>query len=55
MIKGLVDFHKKYNAKNIDKQPIKFLVKNENEIYNFAAVFYWFGIISYAIIILLNE
>lgn len=55
MLRGLVRFHKKNNAKNIDKQPIKFLIQKENKIYNFAAGFYWVGIVLFAMLILLNE
>jgi hypothetical protein len=52
MIKLLVGFHKKNNVKNLNKQPIKFVVENEKNIYNFAAGFYWIGaiIISFGIL-----
>ena len=52
MIKWLVGFHKRNNIKNLDKQPIKFLVQNENNIYKFAAGFYWVGITLASILIL---
>lgn len=55
MIKALVGFHKRNNIKNLNKQPIKFLVQNEHSIYNFAAGFYWIGIAFVSIIILTNE
>jgi len=49
MIKLVIGFHKKYNANNIEKQPIKFLIENENYIYYFFAGFYWFGGVTIAL------
>ena len=53
MIKALVGFHKRNNQKNINRQPIKFLVNNEQGIYLFYASLFWFGavVISYGILI----
>ncbi|WP_165734419.1 hypothetical protein [Polaribacter sp. 20A6] len=43
LIGTVVNFHKKNNVKNLNKQPIKFFVKNELKIINMARLFYWFG------------
>lgn len=55
MIRLLVGFHKKNNIKNLNKQPIKFVVENEKNIYNFAAGFYWIGAIFISFGILTTE
>ena len=53
IIKLLIGFQKKYNTNNLNKQPIKFIVENEKNIYKLASGFYWFGgiIISLGILI----
>ncbi|MDQ7918488.1 hypothetical protein RBU60_12995 [Mesonia sp. MT50] len=43
VIKGLIGFHKKYNVQNLHRQPVKFVVEHEQEIYKFASGFYWLG------------
>ena len=43
LIGTVVNFHKKNNVKNLNKQPIKFFVENELKIINIAKLFYWFG------------
>ena len=52
IVKRVASFHKKYNKKNINKQPIKFVMTNELKIIKFTQYLYWFGaiIISYGII-----
>lgn len=52
MLKWLIDFHKKYNRQNLNKQPIQFVIENEKRIYNFFAGFYWVGAITIVIVIL---
>lgn len=47
-------FHKKHNANNLDKQPIKFYLKNKNVIIKFAKGFYWIGFIILTMMILTN-
>lgn len=47
-------FHKKYNAENLDKKPIKFYLKNKTAIIKFAKGFYWFGFVVIAIMILID-
>ena len=43
MINTLVNFYKRNNSQNMDKQPIKFLVNNQNNIYTFYALTFWLG------------
>ena len=52
MIKALVGFHKRNNQKNANRQPIKFLIENEESIYIVYASFFWFGavVLSYGIL-----
>jgi len=52
MIKSVVDFHKKNNSKNLDKQPTKFLIQNEKNVHIVYSAFFWFGalVISYGIL-----
>ena len=47
-------FHKNHNAKNLDKQPIKFYLENKTAIIKFAKGFYWFGFVVISIMILIN-
>lgn len=54
LIHNLNKFHKKNNAKNINKQPVKFFIDNELIIIKLAQYFYWFGAIIICISILLN-
>ncbi|MDT0295070.1 hypothetical protein ACFQ3R_05245 [Mesonia ostreae] len=49
MIKGLIGFHKKYNAQDLHRQPVKFVVEHEQEIYKFASGFYWLGAVIISI------
>ena len=52
MIKAVVGFHKRNNPQNINCQPLKFLIDNEESIYFIYASFFWLGavIISYGIL-----
>ena len=54
LIKKVVNFYKKNNANNLNKQPIKFIVNNELIIIKYAQYFYWFGCLLISIGILLN-
>ena len=54
LIKSVIGFHKRNNAKNISKQPIKFFVDNEKNIIKFGQYFYWFGGILISIDILIH-
>jgi hypothetical protein len=47
-------FHKKYNAENLDKQPIKFYLQNKTAIIKFVKGFYWFGFVVITIMILID-
>lgn len=53
LVSSLVSFHKRNNSKNLDKQPIKFLVNNESYLIQSLAVFYWLGgaIIAFGILV----
>jgi len=55
IIKLLIGFHKKYNTNNLNKQPIKFVVENEKNIYKLASGFYWLGVVIISIGILTDE
>jgi hypothetical protein len=55
MIKRLVEFHKKNNVQNLNKQPIKYIIENEMNICNFAAGFYWIGGIIISLGILMTK
>ncbi len=52
MIKSVGNFHKKNNSKNLNKQPIKFFIDNEDSIHKVFSAFYWFGgiVIAYGIL-----
>lgn len=52
IVKSVGNFHRNFNKKNLDKQPIKFALKNEDNFIKFAKIFYWLGfiVISYAIL-----
>ncbi len=53
LIKKVVSFHKSFTK--IDENPaIKFFVKNEQKIINFAQYFYWVGAVIITISILIN-
>lgn len=52
MIKGLIGFHKAFNAKNLNRQPIRFVVDKEEGIYKFFAGFFWIGAILWSVEIL---
>jgi len=43
IIGKVINFHKKNNKQNLNKQPIKFFVKNELNIIKISRFFYWFG------------
>lgn len=55
LLKQSIALHKKVNAQKLDKQPIKFLIENEKNIYNFAVWFYWIGFVFISLNILLKE
>ena len=52
ILKKITGFHKKYNLKNINKQPIKFVINKELKIIKLTQYFYWIGaiIISFQIL-----
>lgn len=41
IIKHINRFHKRNNAKNLNKQPVKSMIQNERIIYIYTAAFYW--------------
>ena len=43
VIRKVVDFHKKNNVENLNRQPIKFFVENDSNIIKIARFIYWFG------------
>ncbi len=43
MIKLLIGFHRKYNSSNLERQPIRFFVNNEDQIVRFFEGFFWIG------------
>ena len=45
-------FHKTYNSKNLKRQPIKFVVENEETIVKYIKGFYWIGFITFVVFIL---
>ena len=52
MITYITGFHKRNNQKNLNRQPLKFLIDNEENIYKIYCVYFWFGalVISYGIL-----
>ncbi len=52
IVKSVGNFHRKFNKNNLDKQPIKFALENEENFIKFAKAFYWLGylIISYGVL-----
>lgn len=52
-IRFLINFHKKYNKQNLNKVPIKFLIKYEKQTTKAIQVFYSFGAVV-IIILLIN-
>ena len=53
IIKSVGNFHRNFNKANLEKQPIKFALKQEDNFIKFAKYFYWLGflVVSYAILI----
>ena len=43
MIGSAFRFHKKHNANNLHKQPIKFFIEHEADLIKIVKAFYWFG------------
>lgn len=43
MINLLIGFHKRFNESNINKEPIRFLVTNEDKIFKILSSFFWLG------------
>ena len=54
IVSKVANFHKIFNKNNLDKQPIKFLIKNELNIIKVAQYFYWLGAIIIVFEILTN-
>ena len=52
IFRRVIGFHEKHNAKNLDKQPIKFFVDHEEKMVAGAKLFYWIGAIIIGIGIL---
>lgn len=48
-------FHKKHNADNLNRQPIKFYLENKTKLIKFAKWFYWVGFIMFTIMILTDS
>jgi hypothetical protein len=45
LLRRVIRFHEKHNAKNLDKQPIKFFVDHEEKMVVGAKLIYWIGAI----------
>lgn len=54
IIHSSINFHKKNNFENIDKQPIKFFIDNNNRIIKIKRIFYWVGFVIISIMILIG-
>ena len=54
IINRLEKFHKNNNFRNLNKQPIRFLLQNKNIIIEFAKAFYWIGFTIITIMILID-
>ena len=55
LVVGLsVNFHKKYNAHNLHRQPLKFMVEYEKKIIIAYQTFFWVGAIVIIIDILIG-
>jgi hypothetical protein len=48
----LIGFHEKYNSKNLNRQPIKFVMENKAKLIKGFSIFYWVAgaIIIYGIL-----
>ena len=53
IITTLNNFHKKHNAKNINREPVRFFVENESNVIKCVGYFYWIAgaLIAYGIIV----
>ncbi len=47
-------FHRKYNAENLNRQPIKFYLENKDKFIKFAKWFYWIGFVYLSIMVLIG-
>ena len=45
LVGGIIKYYKNNNSDNLNKQPIKFFINNENKIVNITSLVYWFGAI----------
>lgn len=43
MVSGVVRYHKQYNTENLDKGPVRFLIKHEHNLIRVFKMCYWFG------------
>ena len=55
LIGKVVRFHKNHNAKNLQKQPIKFFLEHEADLIRIIKAFYWFGFAIIALGILFSS
>jgi hypothetical protein len=54
IFRKVIRFHEKNNAKNIDKQPLKFLVDHEEKMVSGVRIVYWIAAIIVGLGILVN-
>jgi len=55
IVKGVGNFHRAFNKKNIDRQPIKFILKSEYIIINAMKYFYWICFLAFVYVILTSD
>lgn len=55
IVKSVGNFHRKFNQSNLDKQPLRFVLANEDRIINLMKAFYWIGFLLIAKGILVGE
>ena len=55
IVSGLVNFHRAFNKNNINRQPVKIVLANEDNIINIFKYFYWFAFAGFVYIILAND
>ena len=54
IINWLEKFHREQNFSNLEKQPIKFFIKNKKVIIKFAKAFYWIGFAIISVMLIMN-
>ncbi|WP_367391516.1 hypothetical protein [Lewinella sp. LCG006] len=54
MIKGLIGFHKTFNAENLNRQPVKFVIENEEGINKAFTGFFWVGAVLISLSIMMG-